>query len=341
MILFRADGNGTIGTGHIMRCLSLADEFKNLGRDSFFVCADSSVLELIKSRGYEVCVLSTDYSKPEEEIEILVKKPCFKEADFIIVDSYFVTKNYFAALRKAKKVIYFDDFCSDYEVNAIINYNIYADVKEYEKHFLTKKPILFLGPSYAPLRKEFSDISIRETREKAEDILILTGGADPHHIAINLINELGNRKKDNRTYHFVVGAMSSDYSQIKEFEGKLPIVIHKNVTKMSELMLKCDIAVSAAGSTLYELCSCKVPVITYTFADNQLAGAKAFSKDNIMIQIGDVRNNPGFFHDVFESIDKLAGDYKTRKEMAERGRALVDGRGAERLAKELEKLFYE
>ena len=104
MILFRADGNGTIGTGHIMRCLSIADGLKRIGEESVFVCADDNMKNLIESRGYRCEVLGTRYDDMESEIESFLKSDFYKESEAIVVDSYYVSDKYFECLRKEKKL---------------------------------------------------------------------------------------------------------------------------------------------------------------------------------------------------------------------------------------------
>lgn len=69
------------------------------------------------------------------------------------------------------------------------------------------------------------------------------------------------------------------------------VFIHQNVLNMAEIMTMCDIAVSACGSTMYELCACGLPIITYSVADNQLQGVKKFEESGIAVNCGNFRNN--------------------------------------------------
>ena len=101
-------------------------------------------------------------------------------------------------------------------------------------------------------------------------------------------------------------------------------------------MLMCDLAVSAAGSTLYELCACGTPAVTYALADNQLPGADAFHRAGIMISLGDIRadmDNP--IEKIMESIWVLSGDLSKRKEISRRMQGVIDGNGAKRIVEKL------
>ena len=150
MILFRADGNSEIGSGHIMRCLSLADAFRSIGKESVFVCSDDTMLEIIKRRGYLCHVLNSDYQNPEGETEALLGCDYYNQAQGIVVDSYFVNHKYMDSIRINKKTVYFDDLFRSFNADGVINYNIYADSAEYKTTRSDTK--FFLGPGYAPLR---------------------------------------------------------------------------------------------------------------------------------------------------------------------------------------------
>ncbi len=113
------------------------------------------------------------------------------------------------------------------------------------------------------------------------------------------------------------------------------IVLHINEQNMSGLMQKCDVAISAAGSTLYELCACGTPTITYTLADNQLIAAEEFQNRGLMVNAGDCRNNDIFIDKIVEILRDLIDDKYKRQQMSFCMQLLIDGRGAQRLVDEL------
>ncbi|MCR5720734.1 MAG: UDP-2,4-diacetamido-2,4,6-trideoxy-beta-L-altropyranose hydrolase [Lachnospiraceae bacterium] len=340
MILFRADGNKILGTGHIMRCLSIAEAIKKRGEECIFVCADSNMKEVITSRGFGCKVLETDFTKLDEEINLFTQADFFKKAKGIVFDSYYVTEKYLKTITALKKTVYIDDYFTKMPLTAVVNYSIYADVQAYRNVYGEIMPRLFLGTSYAPLRSEFSTPDCIKIRDKISDVLILTGGADPFHIAKSFAEKLIEKKESGLKYHFVVGAMSMDYEAMKSYEKECDyIIIHYNQKDMKTLMMSCDMAVSAAGSTQYELCSCGIPTINYTFADNQKAGATAFFEKGIMETLGDVSECKDFSEKIYSAIKKLADNPEKRRQMASEAKKVVDGRGADRLAEELEKLF--
>lgn len=337
----RADANSDIGMGHVMRCLSIADALRASNQDVIFILADDTVLPIIKTRGYEAIILNSDYKDMLSELPSWPKQ----KPDAIIVDSYFVTTSYLTSLkqRTEAKIIYIDDLASfPYPCDILINYNAYADFKTYEKLYSPRKlPCLILGLSYAPLRSMFRNIPQREQSKVVKNILISTGGADFLHLAKQFL--LASLPPDF-TYHLLIGSLNTDKDEIERLaSGKSNVVLHENVSDMRSLIESCDVVVSAAGSTLYEICACGIPLITYSVADNQLPGAEAFNNLGLGINVGDIRDcisgSSVGVKMILEAVTWLSNDYKLRSEMGRRQQSLIDGHGAERIAKKvLEKI---
>ena len=343
MFLFRADGNEKVGTGHIMRCLSIADSLKSKGEEAVFAAADDKMKMLIEKRGYECVVLHTSFENMEDELSALTELPVFKSASAVIVDSYFVTERYFNIIGESKKTVYIDDRAAyAFEPDMLINYNVFADIEKYKKLYKNKKePEFILGPAYAPLRKEFGIKKDRGSKGKAENILIMTGGADPVHaapkLAQRIIDDTDPQTQSDICFHFVVGAMSTDHEKMAELRDKSngKIVLHKNVTDMKALMESCDIAVSAAGSTLYELCACEVPTITYILADNQIPAEKVFLESGAMLSAGDAREGDLFYERLYDRIKELTRNPSECERLSRAAASITDGKGAERIADKL------
>ena len=139
MIVFRADGHSNIGLGHVMRNLSIADAFRQVGETCCFIVAEDVLRGLVEERGYETRVLGTSYNRMPEELPLL--KPVLKELRprLVFVDSYFVTEKYLKALHKicstmGTGLVYLDDMLAfPYACDVLINYNIFASEDAYKK----------------------------------------------------------------------------------------------------------------------------------------------------------------------------------------------------------------
>lgn len=343
MIGIRADANREIGLGHVMRCLSIADALRAEGQQVCFILADNNAEELLKGRGQEYHILNSAYNRMEEELEDLQKFLKEKKIGLFLIDSYQVTENYLARLKSMVKTIYMDDIPKfAYPVDGIINYNIYGGDMPYQELTLTrngqKEPKLWLGPAYAPLREQFQGIDYK-FRPVAENVLITTGGSDKYNLAGSIL-EAVLTKEDTAEYtrelhyHVVSGAFNPNYHFLEEMAGKYPnIHLYQNVTNMAELMEKCDVAITAGGSTMYELCAVGVPIICFSFVDNQELIVENFYKKNLVAYGGNyLKEKEAFSGNVARALTELVKDEKLRQEFSRKARQLVDGQGAERIA---------
>lgn len=333
-LLIRADANPNIGMGHIMRCLSIADAATNFGFVVSFVTADDNVRSLIIDRGYKAVILNSDYINMEDELRFWPDE----SYDVVIVDSYFVTSTYFQRLKskvgESGIIVYIDDLADfPYPVDILINYNAYADFHTYSNLYsCMKMPRMMLGPTYVPLRSMFRKVELKVQPKKVGNVLISTGGADSAHIALSLVKSFPTKFN----YHLLIGAMNSDKSEIERLaQTNEHIILHENVSNMKSLISFCDIAVSAAGSTLYEICACGVPLITYVIADNQILGAETFGKLGLAENLGDVRILNDCATKIITAIEEIASDYKKRVNVGMQMQKMIDGLGADRIIKAL------
>ena len=303
--------------------------------------ADDSFRAVVESRGYQTSVLETKYDDMGSETDRLIPVISRVSPKLILVDSYFVSHDYLQTIQKMAKVAYMDDVLSfAYPVDFLINYNIFSSLADYKNLYSisgVKRPKMFLGTRYAPLREEFRHIQFRRS-ENVDNIFISSGGADTEHVELQLVEWLMNHPGafQDVVFHVVVGAVNQDADTIIQKSAHLNnVMIHRNVRDMKTLMLSCDMAVSAAGSTLYELCACGVPIVTYVIADNQVAAERAFVNKGIALSVGDIRNKQCFVEELTETIEALIHNCNLRIRLSDTARALVDGRGADVLVSEL------
>lgn len=350
MIVFRADGNSNIGLGHVMRCLSIADAFKNAGESCLFITADNELHKTIKDRGHKNLVLESEYDHMEDELESLKQAIDARDIDVVFVDSYYVTEQYLRELwqfcaSKHITLVYIDDVLEfPYPCDVLLNYNIYAKEDDYRNLYKNHAlPTLLMGTQYTPQRSEFQGLPDRIVKEDAKDILISTGGADSEHIGLEIIKAIISHSDWNDyRFHLIVGMMNSDKEEIESLSGdKDNIVLYKRVKKMSELMQSCDVAVSAAGSTLYEICSTQTPTITYILADNQIPGAKGFENAGVLHCAGDIREIDAsvLAEKLINDAIALCTDYSKRQEIAQKMKTVIDGKGAERVVVEVTEVW--
>ena len=337
MIIFRADGNPNIGAGHIMRCLAIANKAKDFGEKSLFITSSDHFQKLITDNGHGFENLRSDYSMPKQA-DIFSALETY-EPIAVFVDSYYITEDYLSVLHekchvKGIKLVYVDDRCvMPYSCDYLLNYNIFAQKSDYEQLYLKKSmPTLMLGSLYSPLRDEFIDVGSRVNLKLAKKIFVSTGGADIEHLTLDIVEKAIEEPK--YTFHVVLGMMNPDRDKIVEkAKTSRNIILHENVKHMRELMCLCDVAISAAGSTLYELCATQTPSVTYVLADNQIPAAEEFAKSGIMKNAGDIRQlgNKELAARLREDAVLLADNYNERERVSGVMSTVVDGKGSARI----------
>lgn len=335
MVLFRADGNSIIGMGHVMRCLSIAEAFKRSGETCLFALADDGMSAVITSRGFDFVSFESDYRNPMNEIGLIKELVRFRKPRLLVVDSYYVTDVYLRELMEFVTTVVIDDLLSTaYPVDVLINYNVYADSEAYKKLYAecgVQLPRLLLGTEVVPLREEFSNLPITVTHRECAKVLLSTGGADSLHLAIGMAKYIVNNcGGDGIEYILLIGPLNTDKDEIESIiSGNENISTRYNVKDMPSLIQSCDIVLSAAGSTLYEICACGVPLVTYVIADNQGAGAKMFEEAGLAINCGVI--NCENVEKCFSAINELKSNQSLRRSMKRKMRELIDGNGANRI----------
>lgn len=333
MVGIRVDCNANIATGHIMRCLAIAEEIRRQGVEVSFIVSDSAAATLAESYGYECHCLKNDYSNKDGEVERILALIEEKKLMFLLIDSYEVTETYLNELHKHIRLGYIDDLNAfHYGVDLLINYTRNVTMDEY-KHWDDDKVTYLLGSKYVPLRMEFRD-KVRDIKEEVTDVLLTTGGSDPLGISNVIAKELVSTSElSNVKVHLVVGRLFDHVKELERLADAHPqIILHQNVTNMAEVMIQCDLAISAGGTTIAELCACGIPTIAFSFTDNQ-SGIFEYGKDNIVLLVGDICNDTAAgARKVVNEVVRSKSNYRLRRELSMTANNAIDGNGAGRIA---------
>ncbi len=381
-LYFRTDGNCQIATGHLMRCLTLARACARRGAKVKFIVSDTESLTLLKERfaydeEFAVLCLYRSYQELPSEVPVLLS--CLAEdvcaatetsdapddpscqKPWIFLDSYYASPAYFESLRKYFRVAYLDDRRSfDCPVDLLINYDTAEDCPYY-----TDAVHKLLGAPYTPLREQFY-APVYEVRPAARHVLLSTGGTDPYGVAGSLLAMIFPLKstvlvQDDRVslsmqdltllrsldYHVLTSRANTHYEELMRLTKLYPSIhLHTNVTKVAALMASCDLAVSAGGTTLCELCAVGVPAVSFLMADNQRTAVETYSQLHLIPCAGDIRTpaahaggipseqNPdaSTLRQILSFLVTMAPDYGRRVTLSSSMRNFLDGRGAQKIA---------
>lgn len=340
MIWIRADGGREIGTGHIMRCLSIAEALRDMGEEVCFLTADDEAVPLLEARGQSYWVLGSSWRDLEGELGTLLPLLHKSGKGVFLVDSYYVTPEYLRQAGSLMPVCYIDDLgTSGLPVNWLVNYNIFARRSLYGQDI--RKTEYLLGTEYAPLRREFQS-AWRPVRDKAKRVLVTTGGSDRYDLAGQILRQALSEPEVCRLEYCVVsGAYNPHLPQLLELEKRYENVhVFSNVSRMAELMQSCDIAVTAGGSTMYELCAVGIPILCFSFVDNQERIVEGFRQHQAAGFAGNyLTQGEKMIPLLTEQIAQLQNSLELRRSLSSQERKLVDGQGAWRIADRLVRVF--
>lgn len=353
-IFIRTDASVQIGSGHVMRCLTLASQLKENGANINFICRNlnGNLIDVINEKGFEVFPLPEDnlykcielINKHSVWLEtnwqndaiqtINILESFERKVDLLIVDHYALDYRWENQLsRHVKKIMVIDDLADrKHSCEIILDQNLYENIEERYIGLVPEQSIKLLGPQYALLRDEFinarNKLKIRDGQIKR--ILIFFGGSDPSDEtskaleAVKAINYPGIYKD------VVVGSNNPNKQKVKQLCEMIPNTsFFCQVNNMAELMQKADLALGAGGVTTWERCCMGLPALIIAVAFNQVAIAKASSQSGVGIYLGESSQISSVA--IKEKLAEILKNPNIVKEMARSARKLVDGLGVSRV----------
>jgi UDP-2,4-diacetamido-2,4,6-trideoxy-beta-L-altropyranose hydrolase len=333
-LFFRADASVSIGTGHVMRCLALAQAWQDAGGRAVFAMAEStpSLRARLAAESCEMVSVSHPAGTTDDAAET-VALAHERDSDWIVVDGYQFSADYQRALKGAGfKVLFFDDYghAEHYFSDLVLNQNACASADSY----LHKEPQtqLLLGPKYCLLRREFAAWRRWERAVPAvcHRLLVLMGGSDPENLSARVIEALATAGLDALETTVVIGGSNPHFTTLKKVatSSGLKITVERDVLNMAEPMARADLAISAAGSTCWELCLMGLPALLVDVADNQTELARELDRRGCAIRVGDRSVSA---EKIADQLRRLVGSHELRRCLSRRSRELVDGNGAMRV----------
>jgi len=341
-LLIRADASIDIGTGHVMRCLALAQSWQEQGGQAIFVFANKSAAleDRLLLEGMQVIYLSVEAGSSEDAKQTGDFARKFN-TQWIVVDGYQFGTEYQKNIKNfGLNLLFIDDYghADHYYADLVLNQNISANIDLYPSREIYTK--LLLGTQYILLRREFWQWRgwQRETKAIANNLLITLGGSDPDNVTLKVLQALRLIRSNNLEIIIVIGGSNPHFEilQNKIADSNLIISLKQNVHNMPELMAWADLAISAGGSTCWELAFMGLPSIVITLADNQIAIAEHLGKVKMAVNLG--WHEKIATEDLATSISKLLRSNNLRKNMSQLGQILIDGFGSNKVTSKMGEL---
>lgn len=357
-VAFRVDASFEIGTGHFMRCLTLADYLSANGALVSFLCRylPPSFRDTLNSKGFEFIDLTSFSSSgldfPETTrlahatwlgvSQLVDARACSlalndKGVDWLIVDHYAIDKCWEEYIRPfVHRIMVIDDLADrDHDCDLFLDQNYYPEM---DKRYLGRLPAsceVLLGPSFSLLREEFR---IRRGEARIRDagvrrILVFFGGVDATNfteIALLALQKLG---AEQLVVDVVVGAQHPCLGKIQELCDRFGFIFHIQTSRMGELMLLADLALGATGATSWERCCLGLPSVTVSLADNQIDIAFGLELTGSSVYLGcDTIVEQDC---IFEKLSVLINKPEIIMAMSKSAFSLVDGEGVRRVSEAL------
>lgn len=352
-ILIRADASLLIGTGHVMRCLSLANHLKSMGAECYFAIRlhVGHLRDKILEHGHFCLLLEKTYSAKETTGDYSDWLGCTQlqdanetigmlnnlKVDLCVVDHYALDSEWENRLKeKVKKIIVIDDLANrTHNCDILIDQNA-GRIAENYRSLTTESCNLLLGTKYALLREEFSalrDFSLsRRINSKISSVLISMGGVDSTNATQDVLSALGSSKLPRDCcINIVIGSkypwIENINKAIENFPWKTSFYI--DTRDMGKLLSESDLAIGAAGSSAWERCVLGVPSVMIVVAENQRVIAESLKKLHAALVIDSQKDIPILLP---KYICDFVDNATLLPEMSFNSALVADGRGVERVA---------
>ncbi|MBK1885429.1 UDP-2,4-diacetamido-2,4,6-trideoxy-beta-L-altropyranose hydrolase [Marinobacter sp. DY40_1A1] len=358
-IAFRADASIQIGTGHVMRCLTLAEALRNQGHQCVFICRDhpGHLRELIAQKGFEMHLLS----KPRQfelntndgaalahadwlgatwqhDAEHTLKVLSGANTDWLVVDHYALDVRWESRIAKhVNKVMVIDDIADrQHECDLLLDQNLGRKPEDYDT-LIPEACKCLIGPRYALLRPEFRKLRAhsleRRQTPKLERILITLGGVDRDNVTGQVLQALEQTQLPPETeLDIVMGASAPGLEAVRLQAETLPFkaTVSVNVSDMAERMCLADLCIGAAGSTSWERCCLGLPSIMIVLAENQRGIGQALEQSGAayLVEREDILESLGSF------LNELISTGSALVNLSNQAKMICDGQGSSRLVAE-------
>lgn len=357
-VVFRADASLQIGTGHVMRCLTLARGLSVRGHECLFVTRlhPGNLSERIVEEGFSVYSLElprapekqgskhgyagwlgVSQREDADECASIIESV---QPDWVVVDHYALDVEWEKAIEGSVQVMVIDDLADrNHSCDLLVDQTYKRQSADY-RTLVPERAELLCGSEYALLRQEFYEHRARSLNQresgKFDHLLVTMGGIDNDNATASVLNALkSSRLPEQCKITVVMGANAPWLQSVQEAASQLPwpTDVRIGVDDMAELMAESDLAIGAAGATSWERCCLGLPTVMIVLAENQRMVARGLARAGAALVIDDVHS---VLEELPQAIQQLASNQSIRLEMSNMAASIVDGLGVQRVINQME-----
>jgi UDP-2,4-diacetamido-2,4,6-trideoxy-beta-L-altropyranose hydrolase len=349
-VAIRVDASSAMGSGHLIRCRTLAAKLKQAGAEVVFMCREhhGNLNKFLENEGFEVrsLVLPSVTAATSDSYAAWLGVSQITDAqetiqglrgyrpDLLIVDHYALNTEWHKQLRPfiGRLMVIDDLFNRSHDCDFLLDQNLTACEKNYET-LVSARCQRLLGTDYALLSDEYS--KLRQQGDacsgQLNKVLIYFGGVDPDNLSGMALKALSEDNLKEVEVSLVIGANNPPYKHelLQQAQQRPNTVVLEPQKSLSELMFDTDLMIGAGGATSWERLCLGVPSVIVTLAENQQYISSTLDKFGLAVHLGSSEQVTE--KDFFSAVDELAQQPEKLVSMSAAGRGLVDGQGCARV----------
>lgn len=303
-VVIRCDASVNIGSGHVMRCLTLANALASsltTTANIHFICRaePGHLASLIEQHGYKVSLLSaasplTEAGDARQSLAVISA-----DCQLLIIDHYALAASYSQQLRqRCHNIMVIDDLADrQHDCDLLLDQNLVPDAESRYQQRVPEHCQQLLGPRYVLLRPEFYQPHTPSFSQRDNHLLVFFGGADPFNLTKMAVQALSELKFPGLTADIVIGATHPLRTELEHSCAALPgVSLHVQCDYMARLMYQARLMLGAGGASHWERCKCALPALVVTVAENQQATTAYLARLGACVWLGQAAEmSAGYF----------------------------------------------
>jgi UDP-2,4-diacetamido-2,4,6-trideoxy-beta-L-altropyranose hydrolase len=334
--LFRVDASAVIGSGHLMRCLTLAKALQQSDWQVQFACRahPGHLIQWLREQKFDIIALqqpiqtqATGYAawlgvtEQQDAAELIAQLQA--PVDLIVIDHYGLSSIFEQAMTGFyQKLLVIDDLANRlHQCDYLLDQNLYPDMHSRYDSLVNKEAQLLLGPSYVLLRPEFAQYQ-RTAQLQPARFLVFYGGTDELNLTSQTIKALQQLQKTDFAADIVIGLANPHKAELEQLcADDQRLTLHIQTPHMAELMSKATLMIGAGGSTHWERCALALPALVVTLADNQVSSTLALVEAGVCTYLG--RGEDLTVTQLTDAIQQLSDNPEQLEKMSDQAGQLV------------------